>query len=755
MNELLKNSRKELVMAIIYNQETGEFHLYNDGISYIMKILRNGQMGQLYFGKKVPAEQSYSYLEEHTKRSTLSEVYENQYGFSLEQIRQEYPSYGTTDYRLPAVEIAQENGSRITNFTYVSHRIYAGKPGLPGLPATYVEKDQEADTLEILLRDELIGVEMTLLYTIFTEENAVARSVKFRNYKNEKLQIETAMSLSLDLPDADYDWIQFSGAWSRERHVKERRLQQGVQSVGSLRGASSHIHNPFVVLKRPTADEFQGEVMGFSLVYSGNFLVQAEVDTFNVTRMMLGIHPQEFSWCLKPGEEFQTPEAVLVYSDRGLNGMSQTFHRLYRTRLARGEWRDKVRPILINNWEATYFDFTEEKLLEIAQTAKEDGVELFVLDDGWFSTRRNDTSGLGDWWENRDLLPEGIKGLSEKIEALGMKFGLWFELEMVNKDSELYRKHPDWILAAPGRSQSHGRTQYVLDFSRKEVVDAIYNMTEKVLSGAKVSYIKWDMNRYITECYSAAYPAEQQGEIFHRYILGVYDLYERLIQAFPHILFESCASGGGRFDAGMLYYAPQAWTSDDSDAAERLKIQYGTSFSYPVSSMGAHVSVTPNHQLARMTPLKFRGDVAAFGAFGYELDLSRLSETERRRVREQIAFVKKYRELIQHGTFFRLSSPFQGNITAWMVVSEDKKQAIVAIYKVLNDVNCEFRRMRLHGLGDGMLYHIREDGQDRGARYGAELMRAGLVSSDASASEVQVKDNPGDFYSRIFILEAE
>ena len=748
-------SRKEYHMGIIYNQEAGEFHLFNREISYIMKILRNGQMGQLYFGKRVPTEQSYSYLEEHTKRSTLSEVYENQYGFSLEQIRQEYPSYGTTDYRMPAVEIAQENGSRITDFTYVSHRIYAGKPKLSGLPATYVEADQEADTLEILLRDELIGVEMTLLYTVFTEENAIARSVRFRNYREETLQIETAMSLSLDLPDADYDWIQFSGAWSRERHEKQRRLQQGIQSVGSLRGASSHIHNPFVVLKRPTADEFQGEVVGFSLVYSGNFLAQAEVDTFNVTRMMLGIHPQEFSWCLKPGEEFQTPEAVVVYSDRGLNGMSQTFHRLYRTRLARGEWRDKVRPILINNWEATYFDFTEEKLLEIAKTAKEDGVELFVLDDGWFSTRRNDTSGLGDWWENRDLLPEGIKGLSEKIEALGMKFGLWFELEMVNKDSELYRNHPDWILAAPGRSQSHGRTQYVLDFSRKEVVDTIYDMVKKILSDSRVSYIKWDMNRYITECYSAAYEANRQGEIFHRYILGVYDLYERLIEAFPHILFESCASGGGRFDAGMLYYAPQAWTSDDSDAVERLKIQYGTSFCYPVSSMGAHVSVTPNHQLARLTPLKFRGDVAAFGAFGYELDLSKLGEEERREVRAQIAFVKKYRELIHHGTFYRLASPFRGNITAWMVVSEDKKQAIVAIYKVLNDVNCEFRRLRLHGLEERTLYHISEDGQDKGAHFGGELMHVGMVSSDASASEVQVKDNPGDFYSRIFVLEAE
>ena len=742
-------------MGIIYHQETKEFHLFNKEISYVMQVLRNGQMGQLYFGKRVPEMRSYGYLIERSRRPMISEIYENEYGYSLENLRQEYPSYGTTDYRMPAVEIAQENGSRITDFTYVSHRIYAGKPKLSGLPATYVESEEEADTLEILLRDALTGVELTLIYTVFAGENAVARSARFRNCGSREVQIETAMSMSLDLPDADYDWIQFSGAWARERYVKERKLQQGIQSVGSLRGASGHMHNPFVVLKRPAADEFQGEVLGFSLVYSGNFLAQAEVDTYNVTRMMLGIHPQEFSWCLEPGAEFQTPEAVMVYSDQGLNGMSQAFHRLYRTRLARGEWRDRNRPVLINNWEATYFDFDEEKLLEIARTAKADGVELFVLDDGWFSTRCGETSGLGDWWENRERLPEGIRGLSAKIEALGMRFGLWVELEMVNKDSELYRKHPDWILATPGRSQSHGRKQYVLDFSRKEVVDAVYEMIAKILAESSVSYIKWDMNRNITECYSAVLEAKRQGEVFHRYILGVYDLYERLIRAFPHILFESCASGGGRFDAGMLYYAPQAWTSDDSDAVERLKIQYGTSFSYPLSSMGAHVSVTPNHQLGRVTPLKFRGDVAAFGAFGYEMDLGKLSEAEHEVIRAQVAFVKRYRELIHKGTFYRLLSPFEGNFTAWMVVSEDRRQAIVAVYKVLNDVNCEYRRLKLHGLAEETVYRIREDGCDKGARSGSELMRIGMVTTDDSAGERRAETAYGDFYSRIFVLEAE
>ena len=743
-------------MGIIFNESTKEFHLYNENISYLMKIMRNDQMGQLYFGKRIPQKENYDYLTENRYRPVTSYVFDNEYSFTLEHLKQEYPSYGTTDYRMPALEILQPNGSRITDFRYISHKIYKGKPALKGLPATYTESEEEADTLELVLRDELLQIEMTLLYTIFQKENAIARSVRFENKGREAYQLTRAMSLSLDLPDDEYEWIQFSGAWGRERYVKTRMLQHGIQSVGSTRGASSHHHNPFVMLKRPAADEFQGEVMGFSLIYSGNFLAQAEVDTYNVTRMMIGIHPLGFSWCLNPGEEFQTPEAVMVYSAEGMNGMSQTFHRLFRTRLARGFWRDKERPILLNNWEATYFDFTEEKLIEIAKTAKEDGVELFVLDDGWFSTRCGETSGLGDWWPNLERLPRGIKGLSETIEELGLKFGLWFELEMVNKDSELYRSHPDWIIHTPDRHASHGRKQYVLDFSRKEVVDYIYEMVAKILRESKISYIKWDMNRNITECFSEGYGAEHQGEIFHRYILGLYDLYNRLNTEFPEILFESCASGGGRFDPGLLYYAPQCWTSDDTDAVERQKIQYGTSYAYPVSSMGAHVSITPNHQLNRTTPLKTRGNVAAFGAFGYELDLARLTAREREIVREQIGFVKKYRKLIHTGTFYRLLSPFEGNFTAWMVVSEDKKQAIVAYFKTLNDVNREFRRLRLQGLDQDLFYHMQEEGEGKGSFYGSELMNIGMVTTDAAAGELPQGEAPcSDFWSRIVVLEAE
>lgn len=442
----------------------------------------------------------------------------------------------------------------------------------------------------------------------------------------------------------------------------------------------------------------------------------------------------------------------MVYTDDGLNGMSQTFHRLYQKRLAHGYWRDRPRPILLNNWEGTYFDFDEQKLLDIAKTAHEQGIELFVLDDGWFGQRNNDRAGLGDWVPNRTRLPDGITGLADRIEALGMKFGLWFEPEMVNKDSDLYRAHPDWAIHTPGRSMSHGRHQYVLDYSRKEVVDYIFESMAKLLREAKISYIKWDMNRCITEAFSAALPADQQGELFHRYILGVYDLYDRLTTAFPQVLFESCASGGGRFDPGILYYAPQGWASDDSDAAERLKIQYGTTMCYPVSSIGAHVSIVPNHQVFRITPLETRGNVACFGTFGYELDINRLTGEELATVREQVKFMKEYREVLQFGTFYRLLSPFEGNYTAWMVVSEDKKTAIVGWYKMLNEVNSSFRRVKLRGLAPEMEYRV----NGKWVHAGDELMHVGLLTSDSSAGECREGQKPScDFDSKLFVLQAE
>ena len=739
-------------MSILFCERTRTFHLFNNKISYIMTVLPNEQMGQLYFGKRIHHKEDFSYLLETGYRPMTSYVFEGDRSFSLEHVKQEYGVYGTTDYRRPAVEIRQENGSRLSDFRYQSHTITAGKPKLAGLPATYTEEDSEAETLTLVLKDPVTEITLQLFYTIFAEGGILARSAKLTNQGSKDVHLLTAMSLCMDLPDCDYEWLQFSGAWARERHLKVRRLEQGIQAVDSRRGHSSHEHNPFIVLKRPDTNESQGEAIGFSLIYSGNFLAQAEVDTHDTTRVMLGIHPDSFDWKLEPGEEFQTPEAVMVYSDAGLNRMSQTFHKLYQKRLVRGYWRDRPRPILNNNWEATYFDFTEDRLVEIASKAKECGVELFVLDDGWFGERSSDHAGLGDWTANRERLANGITGLAERIEDLGMKFGLWFEPEMVNKDSDLYRAHPDWILETPQRRASHGRNQYVLDFSRKEIVDCIYEMMAKILREAKVSYIKWDMNRSITECYSAALPADRQGEVFHRYILGVYDLYERLTSEFPHVLFESCASGGGRFDPGMLYYAPQGWASDDSDAVERLKIQYGTTYCYPVSSIGSHVSVIPNHQVFRRTPLHTRANVAYFGTFGYELDLNHLTEQEQEEVKRQIVFMKEYREVLQFGTFYRLSSPFEGNITCWMAVSEDRTQAIVGWYRVLCGVNLPYARIRLQGLDPELCYRNQETGE---SYYGDELMNLGLITSDALSGQVEDPNaDYGDFDSRLFIFKA-
>lgn len=736
---------------IQYHESSKTFHLSNGKISYLIKVLPNGQLGQLYFGKAIHDSGDFDHLLEMHHRPMTSWVFEGNNLFSLEHTRQEYPSYGTTDYRRPAVEVLQTNGSRIIDLVYVSHTVTPGKPKLERLPATYCEDPGEAETLTILLRDELIGLEAELSYTLFAQYAAVARSVRLINHGIQNLHLAQAMSLSLDLPDSDYEFIHFSGAWARERHMKVRRLEQGVQAVDSARGNSSHNHNPFIMLRRPGTTETQGEVIGFSLVYSGNFLAQAEVDTWDTTRVTMGINPFGFDWKLAPEEAFQTPEAVMVYSCEGMGDMSRTFHRLYRSRLARGQWRDKPRPILINNWEATYFDFTEEKLVAIAKTAKADGVELFVLDDGWFGARSNDFAGLGDWQANTSRLARGITGLAERIDALGMKFGLWFEPEMVNKDSDLYRAHPDWIISVPGRRASHGRNQYVLDFSRPEVVDNIYGQMAKILSEAKVSYIKWDMNRSISEPFSNALPADRQGELFHRYILGVYDLYDRLTTNFPHVLFESCASGGGRFDPGLLYYAPQGWASDNSDAVCRMKIQYGTSFCYPISSIGAHVSAVPNHQVYRDTPIATRANVAHFGTFGYELDLNKLSDDERGQVREQIKFMKEYREVLQFGDFYRLQSPFDGNFLAWMVVSPDKKTALVGWYKVLNEVDGPFRRVRLQGLDPAFRYRV--DGGP--GHYGDELMNAGLVVTDSAAGQCQSFEREScDFDSHIFVLKA-
>ncbi len=741
-----------MTATITFKSENKQFHLSNESISYIFQISEDGKLLQLYYGKKVPQNRDYGYLIEMHHRPMTTFRKEGDLLYSLEHLKQEFPEYGATDFRHPAISLRQENGSNLTDFVYKSYQIIEGKKSIEGLPATYVEDNQEAKTLVVRLEDELTGVEVELNYTLFSELPVLTRNVRVINKGVHTQFIEQLASLSLDLPDRDYNWTQLSGAWGRERYIKQRKLQQGIQSIESTRGISSNQHNPFVALKRENSDEFQGEVIGATLVYSGNFLIQAEVDTWDVTRLQAGINPFGFEWKIQPEETFNTPEAILVYSDKGLNCMSQTFHQLFNKRLVRGKWRGKDRPVLINNWEATYFDFTEDKLVDIAKKAKNVGIDLFVLDDGWFGERNQDNAGLGDWFANKNRLPNGIGSLAERIKSLGLKFGLWIEPEMVNKDSDLYRKHPEWILHTPNRVSNHGRNQFVLNYGNEEVVENIFQQISKVIDESKLDYIKWDMNRPLTNVFDVNLDKGQQGEVFHRYVLGVYKLYEKLIQKYPDILFESCSSGGARFDAGMLYYAPQTWTSDDSDAIERLKIQYGTSLIYPLSSMGAHVSITPNHQTNRVTPIETRGNVAYFGAFGYELDLNQLNEEELSMVKEQIIFYKKYQSVIHNGTFYRLRSPFEKdkNYVTWMVVSDDQRTAIVGDYKMMNEVNRSYQRVQLQGLNPKGEYIVNDT-----VYSGEELMNIGLITSDASSGQINEQNNQKetyDFDSRIWVL---
>ncbi|MDM0491744.1 alpha-galactosidase [Clostridium perfringens] len=732
-------------MPIIFHKELKEFHLYNKEISYIIHILPNGHVGNLYFGKKIDPYKTYNHLFEGIYRPLAAYVYEGDNKFSLQNTRQEYPTFGLSDFRKGAFLIKQENGSEISDFKYESHKIIEGKLKLKGLPQTYVENKEDATTLEITLLDEVIKSELKLYFTIFEDRAVITRSSSFLNLSDKTINIEKAMSFNLDLPDSNYNMIQLNGAWGRERHVHDRSIKEGTQGFYSLKGASSAEFNPFLALRRRNTDEFSGEVIGFSLVYSGNFMAEVDVDTYNQTRIMMGIHPDRFSWPLNLNEEFYTPEVVIVYSDKGLNYMSQVYHSLYRECLMRGKWKNSVRPILLNSWEALSFSIDEEKIKELATNASKLGVELFVLDDGWFGKRNNDNAGLGDWIVNKEKFPNGLNEIIEYINKLGMDFGIWIEPEMVNKDSELYRAHLNWIIHDPNRKPSHTRNQYTLDFSRDEVVDHIYNQIEKLLSDYNISYVKWDMNRYITECYSKDKGANLQGTVYHKYILNVYKLYDKLTTRFPDILFESCSSGGARFDPGMLYYAPQTWTSDNTDAMERIKIQYGSSLVYPLISMGSHVSESPNQQVFRETSLETRANVAYFGTLGYELDVNKLSDVEKEEIKKQIQFYKENREVFQFGEFYRIKNPYNNNISAWIVKSSDEKTIILGCYKLLNHANEGQERVKLFGLdkdGDYKLNYPYEK-----EFKGDELMNVGISMNDDYFC-----NNGNDFSSVLYLL---
>ncbi|MFL5642007.1 MAG: alpha-galactosidase [Chloroflexota bacterium] len=741
-------------MPIHWSSDAREFHLLNEHISYVMRVNEDGSLGHLYFGSALVADRLA-----HVEPGGFA-GFDNRVG---EPVAFEYPTSGGGDYRIPGLSVEHADGSTVLRLAYVEHRIVAGKPESPetGLPATYVEGDDEADTLVVTVADAISGLVVELSYTLFRDRPVVARSARIRNDGPTVAKIRTAMSGSLDLPDARWDFVQLSGAWARENHVIATPLRPGRISVGSDRGSSSHQHNPFIALVRTTTTEDAGEAYGVSLVYSGNFIAEAEVDPYDTTRVRIGISPATFTWTLEPGDSFQTPEAILVHSSTGLGTMSDALHRLYRDRLARGTWRDRPRPVLLNNWEATYFGFDEAKLVEIATSARDLGVELFVLDDGWFGQRDWEDSSLGDWFVDRRKLPAGLDGVASKVEALGIRFGLWIEPEMISERSRLFEAHPDWAIGIPGRPRTESRQQFVIDMSRPEIVDHLFGVLSDVLASASISYIKWDFNRTITEPYSVGLPADRQGEFFHRYVLGTYDLYRRLTAAFPDVLFESCAGGGGRFDPGMLAFAPQAWTSDDTDAVERLAIQWGTSLAYPLSSMAAHVAAVPNHQTGRITPIDTRAAVAFFGVFGYELDPTELSEADRAAVATQIAFYKEHREVLQRGRFVRLRSPFEeGERTAWMAIDPSGARAVVGYYQVLNRPVPTADRLRLRGLDPGRRYRVTgwpdaaaEDPlfRDNAGEWGGdELMQIGL-SLGADRREAA---HWGDFRAWIFVLEA-
>ena len=717
-------------MAISYQADSRSFYLSGGDVSYVMHVTDNNLLMNLYWGKRVP----------DGVISTTLEGYPLCASFDMAANRQphEIPVRGSGWYGTPAVSVLNAQGNDVVVLEYVGHSIYAGKKPLPGLPATYVENDAEAASLEIELVDPLTKVQVTAVYTIYEETGAITRSLRIANGGSETVTLNGAMAGSTLLYGRDYEIIHLKGSWARERQVVRTPVGQAEYSIFSQRGASGHEHNPFLALCHPSTTEHAGEVWSMNFIYSGSFLGTAYVDNNDNTRLSIGMNPHTFAWKLEPTEVFTTPEAVMIYSDRGLNGMSHLYHRLYRTRLVRGEWRDKVRPILINNWEATYFNFDAEKIMTIARSAQKLGIELFVLDDGWFGKRDLDNCSLGDWVVDRRKLPDGIEGLVKQVNDLGLKFGLWFEPEMISPDSDLYRAHPDWCLHVDGRKRTESRQQLILDMSRKEVQDYIIEAVSSVLRSANIEYVKWDMNRNMTEHFSGAQCPCRQMETQHRYMLGLYRVMEEITSAFPNVLFESCSGGGGRFDAGMLHYMPQTWTSDDTDAVERLGIQYGTSFAYPASAMGAHVSAVPNHQTGRITSMKMRGDVAIGGNFGFELDLSKLSDEDTETARQLVEQVKSIRELTQKGEFTRLLSPFEGSYTAWQFTSEDKSEALLCAYRVLVKPATSPICVRMKDLDPSATY-----ADDEGNTYnGAALMYKGMwlkLRGDFSSKIVHLK----------------
>lgn len=710
-------------MAITYFEKERIFKLDTPNSSYVIGIVdKENFVGHVYYGKKL-RDANIAYLLRTGEGPFVPSENNRERVSFYDTFPMEYAGNGLGDYRRSSISVRTAGGHTAVSLFYVSHKIYAGKPGLAGLPATFGDEN-DCETLELLCEDPVLGLKVTLLYTAFSDVDVITRSVRIEN-DGEMLYLTKALSFSMDMDNRDFTLLTMHGSWARERMLEHRKVKKGFMGVESVRGESSHQEHPFMALAAGNADQSQGEVYGMHFVYSGNFIGQVELGQFDTVRVGMGIHPENFCWKLEKGESFQTPEVVLVYSDIGYDGMTHQFHELYRNHLIRSEYKDKKRPILINNWEATYFDFNTEKLLSIAKKAAELGIEMLVMDDGWFGHRNDDSTSLGDWYVNEEKLNGGLKHLVDEVNKLGLKFGIWFEPEMISPDSKLYEAHPDWAIQIPGREGSLCRNQYVLDLTRKEVRDYAYESVASILRSANIEYVKWDMNRQLSDIGSYGLPADRQGELYHRYVLAVYEMQERLVTEFPHLLLENCSGGGARFDPGMLYYSPQIWCSDDTDAVERLKIQESTAMIYPLSTMGAHVSDCPNHTVGRVTPFETRGHVALAGTFGYELDITKIPEEDRQMIPKQVAMYHKYNDLVRSGDYYRIAS-YQENhyFDCYEVVSKDQSEALVTFVQVINRPNYKSRRITLKGLDPQKNYCL--EGEDT-VYAGDTLMYAGIL----------------------------
>ena len=744
-------------MMINFNPQTSTFTIETQNSSYIITISQKGYVAHTYYGTKTGSDDVTYLLRQNEYPFSDSEVFREKLCL-LDFLPQEYPMEGIGDFRPAALAVKNSHNHNAVELKYKSYSIIDGTVELPDMPHVFVseaDKTSKAQTLAIATSDEVLGLEVTLYYTVFSDTDAIIRFAKISYTSPKKdtpaLFITRALSASFDLDNDNYDMITLNGSWARERHIDRHPIHKGMQSVSSNRGVSTHQEHPFLAVLAHHADYDNGDVYGMNFIYSGNFIASVHNNQFDSLRIQIGLNPENFCWKLSSTENpvFYTPQAVLVFSQQGLNGMTHAFHDLYRNHLIRSPFKNKMRPILINNWEATYFDFDTEKLLKIASEAAKDGIEMLVMDDGWFGHRTSDNSSLGDWYVNEDKLKGNLKNLVDKVNKLGLKFGIWFEPEMVSPDSALYRAHPDWAINIPGREPGLSRQQLILDITRTEVQQYIFDSIAKILHSANIEYVKWDMNRQLTDTASSTLPDDRTGEYFHRYTLAVYALQERLLKEFPNLLLENCSSGGARFDPGMFYYSPQIWCSDDTDAFERLAIQEGTVLVYPLSTMGSHVSVCPNHACGRTTPFKTRGYVALAGTFGYELDITKLSDEERRLIPSQIALYKNFSSLIREGDYNRIASFSEnGEFDSWICVSKDKTKALMTFVQIFNHPNYKTRMIKLKALDDNKIYQISYPDEDQNKF--KPLTLSGLTIKNAG---LPVARDWGDFQAKLIYIE--